>query len=418
MRIFSIILPSRVSGLLFSELLLTFCCYLAACFAGVQGKALDYLNSEDGWLRLLLVSLSVILGLFVNHLYTTTIVQSRVSLVLRLCNVIGIALIVQGLLAYLPSGLALPRLVMLAGSGFTFVALGAWRAFYSAVILRMIGTRNILFAGCDSVLLEIAQRIRNHPELGFGIAGHLNQSDLAGSADAELLGDCLGRVEDIEQIVDRIKPHRVIVSLRERGIDMPAAALLRMARRGVLIEEGATAFESVCGRVCSRELRPSQIIFHNELASRPGSVALQSIYTNLLALTAIVLTSPLLILCGLAVKLTSRGPMLEPDLRVGLHGIPFSLYRFRVHTVHPRGDSTSGVIENRLTLVGRCLTWLHLVHLPRLFNLLRGEITFVGPRPERVEFDHELSRFFAFYSQTPLDQAWDDGMESDQYVPA
>ena len=400
MRIFSVILPSRVSGLLFSELALIFCCYLLACFIGVQGSALAYLNDENGWLRLLVVAFSIVAGIFVNNLYTTTRVESRVSLMLRLCNVIGIALIVQGLLAYIPSGLALPRLVMLGGSALTFVALGAWRIFYSAVILRMIGTRNILFVGCDTVLTEIAERIREHPELGFGIAGYIGAEQTHEAIGENVLGRFLGPIEHIEQVVDRVRPDRVIVGMVERGVDLPIPALLGMARRGCLIEEAATAYESVCGRVCSRELRPSQIIFHNELASRPGSVALQSIYTNLLALAAIIVTSPVLILCALAVKLTSSGPALEPDVRVGLHGIPFSLHRFRIHAGR-KAASAAGhdSLEKRLTPVGRWLQRLHLVHLPRLFNLLRGEVTFVGPRPERVEFDRELSRYFAYYAQ-------------------
>jgi lipopolysaccharide/colanic/teichoic acid biosynthesis glycosyltransferase len=395
MRIFSFILPSRVSGLLFSELLIVFSCYLAAAFAFVQGNTLIYLQTEDGWLRLLLVSISILLGIFVNNLYVRLRVESRVSLLLRLCNVIGIALIVQGLLAYLPSGLTLPRLVMLGGSALAFIALAAWRVFYSAVILRIVGTQNILFVGNDSVMEEIALRIREHPELGLGIAGYVGTADETEERSA--LGEFLGSLDQIEEVAWRVKVARVIVGRLERGLELPAPPLLAMARRGVSIEEASAAYEAVCGRVCSRELRPSQLIFHNELASRPGSVALQSVYTNLLALAAIVVTSPVLILCAFAVKLTTRGPLLEPDIRVGLHGIPFSLHRFRIHA---SGNAPgSGSLDGRLTAVGRWLRKLHLVNVPRLFNLLRGEITLVGPRPERPEFASELSRYFAYYQQ-------------------
>lgn len=394
MRIFSFILPSRVSGLLFSEFLIVFSCYLAASFVFVQGNTLGYLQSEDGWLRLLLVSVSVLLGIFVNNLYVRARVESRVSLLLRLCNVIGIALIVQGLLAYLPSGLTLPRLVMFGGSALTFAALAAWRSFYSAVILRLIGTQNILFVGCDSVMEEIALRVREHPELGLGIAGYVNTVE---PDEPNALGDFLGGVDGIEEIALRVKASRVIVGSLERGLELPAPPLLAMARRGVTIEEASTAYEEVCGRVCSRELRPSQLIFHNELASRPGSVALQSVYTNLLALAAIIVTSPVLFLCALTVKLTSRGPLLQPDIRVGLHGIPFSLHRFRIHAVLPR--PASGSLDGQLTAAGGWLRKLHLVNLPCLFNLLRGEITLVGPKPERPEFARELSFFFAYYQQ-------------------
>jgi lipopolysaccharide/colanic/teichoic acid biosynthesis glycosyltransferase len=399
MRIFSFILPSRVSGLLFSEFLLTFSSYLAACFLFLQVDALEYLNIHDGWLRLLLVSFSVVAGIFINNLYANTRVESSISLGLRLCNVIGLALIFQGLLAYLPSGLTLPRLVMLGGSAFAFVALGAWRTLYSSVILKIVGTEEILFIGNDSVLEEIAWRVREHPELGLGIAGYVGmRGPETESPRGAPLGDFLGTTDQLEEIVLRVKAKRVIVGRLERGFELPVPLLLAMSRRGVEIEEASAAYEAVCGRVCSRELRPSQIIFHNELAARPGSVALQSVYTNLLALAAIIITSPVLLLCAFAVKLTSRGPLLDPDIRVGLHGIPFSLHRFRIHSTsaaNASGDS----LEARLTPVGRRLQQFHLVNLPRLFNLLRGEITLVGPKPERPEFAEELSRYFAYYQQ-------------------
>ncbi len=398
MRIFSVILPSRVSGLLLSEFVLTYVCFLAASFLLVQGDAISYLNHENGWLRVALASFSVLIGIFVNNLYARPRVDSRVSLVLRLCNVIGIALIFQGLLAYLISGLSMPRLVMLGGGGLALIVLTAWRILYSTVILRMVGTQNLLFIGHDSVLDEIAYRIRQHPELGVGIAGFLvPASEMEDVREEGPLGPFLGETERIEAIAHEMKAHRIIVGMVKRGSDLPVAALLNLARRGVSVEEASSAYESFCGRVCSRELRPSQIIFHNELASRPGSVALQSIYTNLLALAAIIVTSPILILCALAVKLTSRGPLLQPDTRVGLHNIPFSLHQFRVHraTALASGESLDG----SLTWAGGWLKDSGLMYLPRLFNLLRGEITLVGPRPERPEFASELSRYFAYYQQ-------------------
>jgi lipopolysaccharide/colanic/teichoic acid biosynthesis glycosyltransferase len=126
-------------------------------------------------------------------------------------------------------------------------------------------------------------------------------------------------------------------------------------------------------------------------------MALQSIYSNLLALSAIIVTAPLMILIAVAVKVSSRGPVLEQDTRLGQHGIPFNLNRFRCHRVAEGSSAES--IEERLTTVGKWLRKLHLANLPRLFNLLRGEITLVGPRPERPEFAGELSQYFAFYRQ-------------------
>ena len=379
MRIFHVILPVRVSGLLFSEFLISISCFLAATVVAYRGDTATYLFEEQGMLRLLLVSLSLLLGLFVNNLYADTRVDSRVLLVLKMCNVVGIALIVQGLLAYVSSGMSLPRLVMLLGSAIAFVTLVAWRIFYGTVFLRMIGTRKILFVGKDDLIEAIADRIERHPELGFEICGYLESG------------------QGLAEATESLRPQRIVVATQDRRGELPVENLMNLVRQGIRVEEAATTYESICGRVSSRELSASQIIFRNELASRPGSLALQSIYTNLVGITGFVLALPVLILSALAVKLTSRGPVFEPDVRVGQHGIPFSLNKFRCHRI--RGDQVCTSLEERLTPVGRLLRKLHIVNLPRVINLLRGEITLVGPQPERPEFVEELSRYFAYYRQ-------------------
>ncbi|MDQ6679193.1 MAG: sugar transferase [Acidobacteriota bacterium] len=375
--------------------MITFASFLLACLIFVQGDAVSYLSEEHGWGRLAIASASVLAGLFINNLYAKPQVRSRFSLLLKLCNVLGIALIVQGLLAYVPSGLTLPRAMMLSGGALILIALFFWRVFYNSVLLERIGLQRVLFLGWDAATEEISGRIQSHPELGFAVAGYL----AAASGDPVPVhrssGPYLGSIEDLDRVAATLHPTRIIVATANRASELPMASLLRLSRAGILVEEVATAYEAVCGRVCSHELKPSQIIFFNELGDKPGSVALQSIYTNLLALAAIIITSPLLILIALAVKLTSRGPLLERDIRVGLHSIPFSLHRFRCH----RADPAAHDREQLLTPVGRLLQRLHLVNLPRLFNLLRGEITLVGPRPERPEFVEELTRYFAFYQQ-------------------
>jgi len=392
MKIFSVILPVRVSGLLLSEFLLTGLCFLASCLLFLQVDAQNYLLEDRGWLRILLASLSVSAGLFVNNLYANLRLNSRVALGLKLCSVMGLALITQGLLAYLPSGLTLPRAVMIAGALLSFVVLFFLRVASSKILLSKAGLQQIIFVGADGAIQEIAERVRLRPEMGYSVAGYLTNLRPASGLEP---GPLLGTLDDVEKVSGNVTRPYLIVANREREFELPLAALLRVARSGVPVEEAATAYETICGRVCSGQLRPSQIIFFNELPAKPGSVALQSIYTNLMALAAILITSPILFLAACAVKLTSRGPVLERDIRVGLHGIPFSLHGFRCHRINRAAETR----EQLLTPVGKLLSALHLVNLPRLFNLLRGEITLVGPQPERPEFAAELRRYFAFYEQ-------------------
>jgi lipopolysaccharide/colanic/teichoic acid biosynthesis glycosyltransferase len=396
MKIFSVILPVRVSGLLLSEFLLTWTCFFISCLLFVQGDSWSYFAEERGWARIFLAAFSVSAGLFINNLYAKLQVESRVALILKLSSVLGIALIVQGLLAYLPSGLTLPRAVMIAGALLSFAVLYSWRMVYSRFALSNAGQQEIVFVGCDAIVEEIAERVNARPEQGYRIAGYVaGQTGEPKTRAAAALGPYLGSLNDVEHVAHRLNKCHLIVANAARGFQLPLPALLRLAQSGMPVEEAATAYETICGRVCSSQLRPYQIIFFNELPAKPGSVALQSIYTNLMALAAIILTAPILFVAACAVKLTSRGPLLDRDMRVGLHGIPFSLHRFRCHLINRSAETQ----EELITPVGRLLSALRIVHLPRLFNLLRGEITLVGPKPERPEFVAELKRFFAFYEQ-------------------
>jgi lipopolysaccharide/colanic/teichoic acid biosynthesis glycosyltransferase len=262
----------------------------------------------------------------------------------------------------------------------------------------MIGTRRVLFVGNDQLILEIGSRISRRMELGFGICGYLDAGGSGESGAALPIGPCLGSYEELAPVAERVRPDRIVVGSRAGdGLSADLATLLKLVRSGVVIEDARTTYESICGRVSLRELKASPIIFRNELAARPGSVALQSIYANLAGICGFGAALPVLIICAIAIKLNSRGPILEPEIRVGQHGIPFSLKKFRCCRLAKDGPSDS--LAGRLTGVGKWLQRLHLVNLPQIVNLLRGEMTLVGPRPESPEFVEELSKYFAYYRQ-------------------
>src|SRR5262249_27766361 len=158
---------------------------------------------------------------------------------------------------------------------------------------------------------------------------------------------------------------------------------------GYAIEDAGTTYEAVCGRICTKELRPSQLIFSGELGPRPARVFMQNILNMTVAITLALLTLPLMVLVAIAVKLTSRGPILYRPTRGGKHGGPFVVYKFRSMKVD--AEAGTGAVwaskdDPRVTGLGKFLRAVRLDELPQLFNVLRGEMSLVGPRPERPEF--------------------------------
>jgi len=209
-------------------------------------------------------------------------------------------------------------------------------------------------------------------------------------------------VDRLRELAEEQRPDRIIVGLTERRGQVPLADLLDLRFSGIRVQEAAAAYEEVSKTISLKELRPSQLIYMAGLGPRPGMVALQVAYSKLIALVGLVVTSPLMLLIAAAVKLTSPGPVFYRQTRVGWRGRNFTLYKFR--SMRADAEAATGAVwatkdDPRVTPVGRWLRRLRLDELPQFFNVLRGEMSLVGPRPERPEFVASLAEQIPYYRQ-------------------
>jgi exopolysaccharide biosynthesis polyprenyl glycosylphosphotransferase len=160
-------------------------------------------------------------------------------------------------------------------------------------------------------------------------------------------------------------------------------------------------FESTFGRVLTKELRPSRLIFSTELGPRRRSLMIHSLYSFPIALALTILFAPIMLVVAILVKLTSPGPIFHRQVRVGLNDSTFTVYKFR--SMSANAEAKTGPVwaqknDPRVTPIGKWLRRLRLDELPQLFNVLRGEMTLVGPRPERPEFVAKLTEQIPYYS--------------------
>jgi exopolysaccharide biosynthesis polyprenyl glycosylphosphotransferase len=178
--------------------------------------------------------------------------------------------------------------------------------------------------------------------------------------------------------------------------------LLELRFAGIHIEEAATMYESVFGRVSTADLRPSQLVFSAELGPRSSNVHLQSVYSMILGITGLVISLPIMALVAILVKLSSPGPILYRQTRVGLRGATFQVFKFR--SMYADAEASTGAVwatksDPRITPIGRWLRKLRLDELPQFFNVIRGEMAVAGPRPERPEFCRIIEEKIPFYKQ-------------------
>jgi sugar transferase (PEP-CTERM system associated) len=213
-------------------------------------------------------------------------------------------------------------------------------------------------------------------------------------------GKVLGPMASLREIVQATNPNRIVVGMTERRTRMPVSELLELRFAGHIIEEAASTYEKVCGRVCLKELRPSQLIYSGELGPRRSSMFYQTMINLILAAIGVVAAMPIMLLTALAVRLTSAGPVLYRQVRVGMDGIPFTLYKFR--SMRADAEAATGAVwaskdDPRVTPLGRVLRKLRIDEIPQIFNVLKGEMSVVGPRPERPEMVQSLSEKIPYY---------------------
>jgi sugar transferase (PEP-CTERM system associated) len=400
-KLFKVFVPVSVIALLLSEAAILYGCYLGGVYLAqltVEGPLFsEYFFSDDnGLIRLSFVVGTIMLGLYFNDLYENFQIRSRIQLIQQVCLAVGVAFLTQAFMGYLVTGWIVPRYTMILGSTLVLIVIPPFRMVYSSLALNALGAELVLLLGSSPTLRDVARGIEEKPTMGLKIIGYLDDSTQGSDRIPGV--ERLGRIEDLNKVDP--KPRRIVVGLTERRNRLPVQELLELRFSGIRIEEATHLYEAVFGRVCTREFRPSQLIFSEELGSRSSNETFQTIYCFAFAVLLIALTLPVMLIVALAVRLSSAGPILLRQKRVGQGDKVFTVYKFR--SMYADAEAHTGAVwatrnDPRITPVGRIIRRLRLDELPQLFNVLRGEMAIAGPRPERPEFVKTLSEKIPYY---------------------
>jgi sugar transferase (PEP-CTERM system associated) len=262
----------------------------------------------------------------------------------------------------------------------------------------------ILIVGSGNLAVEVAREVLDRPDAGYRIIGFVG-------TDADLLGKSLinprviGMTSDLNDIVNREDIDRIVVAMGERRGHLPTDQLLHLSLAGtVAIEEGASFYERVTGRVALSMVRPSWLIFSGRGRQARIASITRSIVHRLVALFGAILSFPLAVLTAIAIKLDSRGPVFYKQERVGKGGRTFVLMKFRSMRTDAEasGPVWASKDDDRTTRVGRIIRKIRVDEIPQFWNILRGDMNFVGPRPERPHFVAQLAQEIPYYEQRHL----------------
>jgi len=350
--------------------------------------------------RALLVTVLCQISLYYNDLYDLKTIGSRLEIFIRLLQALGVACMLLALIY-----LVLPQLRLRSGLAETavitmIVLILVWRVVVDWANRVYVANERILLIGAGEASQILIREIQDRNDLPIKVVGVLGETE-AQTGTHTLGVPILGSLLNLAAVVDEIKPDRVVVALQERRRNLPVQELVSLRMRGMVIEDANTLFEKVTGKLPVESIHPSWLIFSDGFRKSWFLRAYKRAVALIGAVIGLTVFAPIMVLVAIAIRLDSAGPVLYSQERVGINGKRFHILKFRSMRIDAETSVPTWATENdpRVTRVGRIIRNLRLDEVPQFVNVLRGDMAFVGPRPERPYFVEQLGSQIPFYDQ-------------------
>ncbi|MGB9181236.1 MAG: TIGR03013 family XrtA/PEP-CTERM system glycosyltransferase [Pyrinomonadaceae bacterium] len=364
----------------------------------------DVLITHYGFYKAALATVFCLCAFYLYDLYDFVVIHDRRELVLRLIQALGLAWTALALVFYAMPQLMIGRGVSLISLILALLLMVGWRLSIHWLLGHPHIGEKILIVGSGSDAVEVAREALERRDAGYRIVGFVD-------TDPALVGKSLinprviGLTSELSEVVRRESIDRIVVAMGERRGQFPTDQLLLLSLSGnVSIEECASFYERLTGRVSLEMIRPSWLIFSGRGRQARLNALTRLALHRAIALVGAILSLPVAILTALLIKLDSRGPVLYKQERVGKNGRPFTLMKFRSMRTdaEKNGPVWASTSDDRVTRVGRIIRKIRVDEIPQFWNILRGDMNFAGPRPERPHFVSQLAQEIPYYEQRHL----------------
>jgi sugar transferase (PEP-CTERM system associated) len=349
--------------------------------------------------RILLPTGLFLVCLYYNDFYDLTVVQSGREVAVRLCQAGGAASIILALVYFAMPTVAVSRGAFFPSLALFLTAILTWRVAFNILIRAPRLVENILIVGTGPLAMGVARRIVEQHDFAYRIVGFADDGPAASPPPG--FPRIIGRSSDIAALVGRYGVDRIVVAVADRRGSLPVTELVHAKLSGVQVEEAATTYERLTGKVMLENIKPSWVIFSDGFRVSRLRRTIKRALDIALSMVGLIVAAIPMALTAIAVWVDSGSPVLYRQERLGQHGREFVLFKFRSMRVDAEGAVPIWAREgdNRVTRVGRFIRLTRLDELPQLWNVLRGDMSFVGPRPERPYFVQLLSQEVPFYHE-------------------
>jgi sugar transferase (PEP-CTERM system associated) len=396
----------RTLLLIIAEALLIFGAVVAAAHVRLGWVDAYYeLNDKQGFAKAALFTAFCLAAFYLYDLYDFVVMHDRRELVLRLIQALGLAWVALALVMYVLPQLMIGRGVSLIALPLALFLMVSWRVAIHWLLGHPNVGEKILIVGSGDTAIELAREVLERRDAGYRVVGFVdNRPELVGRSLVN--PRVLGLSTEMADVVRREGVDRIVVAMGERRGQFPTDQLLDLSLSGdVAIEECASFYERLTGRVHLDMLRPSWLIFSGRGRQARLSGVVRAVFHRVVALAGALLSLPVAVLTAVLVKLESPGPVFYTQERVGKNGRPFKVIKFRSMRTDAERDGpvwASKGGDSRVTRVGRIIRKIRVDEIPQFWNILKGDMNFVGPRPERPHFVKQLAEEIPFYEQRHL----------------
>lgn len=362
------------------------------------GQVLSYLSNHWTPYRFLLAVVVCDVALYFNDLYDFRLLTSKSEILGRLTQAYGIICLALAVSYFAVPDLGFGRGIAVLAAPVSLSLTIAWRLILFQRGHAFGAPERMLIMGTGPAGISLARDVLSRPELRLKIVGFLDEK--GENIGLSLVNPrIIGATADVESIVEREKVNHVVLSLAERRGHTPVRQLLHLKFAGVKVEDAHSFWERMAGRIILEHLSPSWLILSDGFRKSILLTWTKRLIDLLVSLVAIALSLPLFVFVAAAIWIESGGPVFFRQERTGLKGRPFQILKFRSMRTDAEAGGPRWASSNdaRITRVGKLIRKYRIDELPQMFNVLKGEMSVVGPRPERPHFVSMLEEQIPFY---------------------
>lgn len=418
-RIFNHYVSAKVCVLMMTDVLLIPMCFLTAAKLWYWNDSRGFAALFPGFAVQCLTQMVLLqMCFYYNDMYHGKVSGSRIEKLAYLIQLAGVICTVSGLVYCFVPALMIGREVLFLALSLTLVGELMARLTWSRVSHAVAPSRNVFILGTRALASTVAREISLRRDLNMYVSAFVSQDPEEGGPNRELFGKPVVGIASLKSDVQRQDKSHIIVALDDRRGALPVTDLVRLSINGASVEYAWEFLAALDGRIRLDVGSPGWFIFEDVFRRSNATSPWKSSADFLFGVIGLIVTSPIILLTAIAIWIESGRPILYRQTRVGLSGRPFQLLKFRSMRVdaEPNGEAQwASINDARATRVGSFLRLYHLDELPQFVNVIRREMSFVGPRPERPFFVEQLRSEIPYYDERHLVRPGVTGWAQIQY---